>query len=290
MSDDDDFLKDMQENERIKPIDMDEKPLFVSQRAREAEQGQDKAQEGIVDPIIEQERREREKEAARRQKLRSKDENIPDHMMNHMIDDVMEDSNIIGKGVSVDLLKKVPFLRTLYVGAGWEQKAMESEPVDIDLSLFLLNKNDQTREDGDFVFYNQPTACEGAVKYGGDSRTGAGQGDDEGINIDLNGIPYDVVKVMVVLSIYDENTRGDNFGMVRSMYVRIMNKEDNLEIGRFLLDTEDFKNETAIFAATIVREGPRWFFNTLGEAGGKGGLANVAQRYGIIVKELQSTG
>ena len=112
--------------------------------------------------------------------------------------------NFIKAGEYCDLQEKDPTLKRLLVGTGWDQKAMEEAPVDIDLCLFLLDKNDQTRMDGDFVFYNNPMACDNAVKHMGDNRSGAGDGDDEVAFLDLTGIPFDVAKVMLVLSVYDE--------------------------------------------------------------------------------------
>lgn len=196
-------------------------------------------------------------------------------------------NNLVHRGDYVDLLKTVPTLREMYVGAGWELKNIGDEKIDVDLSCFLIDKTGQTREDGDFVFYNNESTLDGAVKHLGDSRTGDGRGDDEVIFFDLNGIPFDVIRIPLVLSIYDERIRGWNFGMLQDVYLRLVNREDNDEILRIVIDAEEFKNNTAVFVATVVREGPKWFLEVPLQ-NVEGGLAAVAKQYGIIVREITS--
>jgi len=155
--------------------------------------------------------------------------------------------NIVKKGDYIDLLAAVPSMKEMSIGAGWEMKNMEGDKIDADLCCFLLDKDGQTRVDDDFVFYNQEATLEGAVKHMGDSRTGDGEGDDEEMFFDINGIPFDVIRIALVLSIYDEE-------------------------------------QTAIQVACIVREGPKWFFEVQERLVG-GGLAALAKEYGIIVRE-----
>ncbi len=253
----------------VKPIDHETSPVFH-------------------DPIIAQQMREKKEDEARRNKVRQKDGSVPDHMIDHVAAVGM--GNAVGKGEYIDLLAKLPSLRILYAGVGWSQKAQESEPVDIDLSIFLLDRKGQTRRDEDFVFYNQLTACDGAVRHEGDSRSGAGDGDDESAFIDLNGLPFDVMRIAFVLSIYDEEGKGDHFGLIRDMHFRLVNKEDNVEICRFALPEGEYENTNVIQVAALIREGPKWVFETLGTPMGRTGLAGIATGYGIIVREVQSTG
>lgn len=194
------------------------------------------------------------------------------------------EQNRIKKGDYVDLIAKEPTLKTVIIGAGWEQKAFEENKVDADLSVFLLGKDGKTRINEDFVFYNNETALDGAVKHQGDSRTGAGEGDDEAVFLDLNGIPFDIIKIMVVLSIYDEKLFGYHFGQLKDIYVRILNKDDGMELVRLPIDEMDMKDQTAIQTICLVREGPRWFAEGIAAAV-KGGLSGVAKSYDIIVQE-----
>lgn len=196
---------------------------------------------------------------------------------------------LIKRGEYIDLIRKDPTLKKLRIGAGWEQRFLEEEKMDIDLSAFILDRNEMTRVDEDFVFYNAESGLEGGIKHSGDSRTGAGEGDDEAITLDLNSVPFDVHKIVFVLSIYDEESNGHNFSLVRDVFLRVVNDDDQNEICRFIFEDDDLKGGNAAFMATLIREGPKWHFEVQGTFV-NGGLAQIATQYGIIVREVQSTG
>lgn len=200
-----------------------------------------------------------------------------------------EDRNIIHPGEYCDLSEVTTGLKKLMIGAGWDQRRPDAEPVDVDISLFMLNKNDETRVDEDFVFYNNPETLEGAVQHLGDSRTGAGDGDDENILLELNGIPFDILKIMIVLSIYDEDMNDHHFNMVRNMFVRLVNHDDGEEIVYFKLADDGYEDAKCVYAATLIREGARWVFEAHGKPTNED-LAAVAIKYGLIIREVQSTG
>ncbi|PJB72426.1 MAG: stress protein family protein [Alphaproteobacteria bacterium CG_4_9_14_3_um_filter_47_13] len=205
-------------------------------------------------------------------------------------DDISEDEmDLVHKGEYADLTEKVPGLKKIMIGAGWDQRSLEGDPVDVDLSIFLLDRNEMTRIDEDFVFFNNEIACDGAIQHRGDSRSGAGDGDDESILLDLNGISFDVLKIVLVLSIYDPEITGQHFGMIKNIYIRFINKEDNKEIVRYKMNPDDYKGGNGMIIGMLIREGVRWIFEATAELS-NGGLAKLATEYGIIVKELQSTG
>ncbi|HIL29506.1 MAG TPA: hypothetical protein EYG18_09575, partial [Micavibrio sp.] len=129
-----------------------------------------------------------------------------------------------------------------------------------------------------------------AVRHNYDSRTGAGDGDDETINVELNGVPFDLLKVVVVLSIYDPDFEGHHFGKVKNVYMRIVDKSDGLELFRYKLEDDLMSKGNALIIGTLIREGPKWIFEANSSDTINGGLAKYATDYGIIVKELQSTG
>lgn len=200
-------------------------------------------------------------------------------------------NNALSKGEEVNLLQKDATLRECMIAVGWDIRTFEGDPVDLDVCCFLLNKADQTRENEDFIFYNNPKGCSGAVRHTGDSRTGAGDGDDETIYFDLNGLPFDVAKAVFVLSIYNGEEREHHFGMVRNTYLRVVNHESGDEIVRYDLTPEleqSSPSATAMVVAEIVREGPKWHFRAVGEPV-EGGLARIATNYGIVVQEMIGT-
>ncbi len=198
------------------------------------------------------------------------------------------ENNAVGREDDINLTQKDPTLKQAIVALGWDVKTFEGEPIDMDASCFLLDKGGMTRVDEDFVFYNNLKGTGGVVRHTGDNRTGAGDGDDETIYVDMNGLPFEVMKVVFVVSIYegDDNPNDHNFSMVKNAYIRIVNQDTGDEIIRYKLDRELDNNPhgTAMIVGALSREGPKWHFQADGEFL-DGGLAAAARRYGIIVQE-----
>lgn len=195
-----------------------------------------------------------------------------------------EPINRVQRGDEINVTHKDPTIRTIDIGVGWDLKAFDTNPLDLDASVFLLDKNDQTRVDEDFIFYNCMMGAEGAVKHHGDNRTGAGDGDDEKISIELNTLPYDVVKIAFVLSIYDVDYQEHNFSMVKNIYFRVSNQETHHELFRFELDEEVCSENEGLMIGYLERIGMEWIFHAVGETV-KGGLQTIAKDYGIVVAE-----
>ena len=53
---------------------------------------------------------------------------------------------------------------------------------------------------------------DGSVEHTGDNRTGAGDGDDEVIKVDLSRVPADIDKIAFTVTIHDAEARKQNFG------------------------------------------------------------------------------
>ena len=195
------------------------------------------------------------------------------------------EDNRVGVGDDINLSEKDPSLRNVMIGAGWDLNAFNADALDLDLSLFLLDRNNMTRMDADFIFYNQKDALEGAIKHHGDSRTGAGDGDDEQISVDLQAVPFDILRVLITVTIYKGYEKEQNLDMVRNAYVRIVNDDSKTELCRYELDDIlDGKNETGIVVGALNREGPKWHFKPEAEFI-PGGLGELARRYGMIINQ-----
>ena len=107
------------------------------------------------------------------------------------------------KGGNVSLSKEAPGLSKILIGLGWDVRATDGADFDLDGSAFLLSASGKVRSDADFVFYNQSKSDNGAVEHTGDNRTGAGDGDDEAIIINLPAVPADVEKIAITVTIHD---------------------------------------------------------------------------------------
>ena len=188
------------------------------------------------------------------------------------------------RGGRANLTRLDPTLRKLMIGIGWDVIGFDNDAPDLDVSIFLTDKTEKTRMDEDFIFYNNLRTPDGAVEHMGDNRTGAGEGDDENIRINLDIIPYEVFRIFFVVSIYEADLKKQSFTAVRNTFLRIINEETGIELMRFNLDQEfvDAPKATAVNVGFLERSGPNWFFEGLG-AMTEGGLKEIATQYGIIV-------
>ena len=188
------------------------------------------------------------------------------------------------RGEQANLTRLDPTLRKVSVGVGWDVIGFEAEAPDLDASIFMLDRSGKTRTNEDFVFYNNLKSPNGEVEHRGDNRTGAGDGDDETILVDLMTLPFDVININFVISIYDAAVRGHTFRNVRNCFLRITNPETSIELMRFNLDKEfeESPKATAVLVGSLMREGPNWFFDGIGTLE-PGGLPKIATDYGIII-------
>lgn len=188
----------------------------------------------------------------------------------------------LSKGQKVDLTKGNPGLTKVIVGVGWDVNKYDGgNDFDLDSSVFLLGENGKVTSDGDFVFYNNTSGGNGSVVHSGDNRTGAGDGDDEQVVIDLQAVPASIQKITFTITIHDGEARNQNFGQVSNSYVRILNEQNNEELIRYDLG-EDFSIETALVVGELYRHGNEWKFSAIG-SGYQGGLAALATDFGLQV-------
>ncbi|CUI07513.1 TerD family protein [Massilia antarctica] len=185
------------------------------------------------------------------------------------------------KGGNVNLSKEAPGLTKMIVGLGWDTRATDGSAFDLDGAVFLLNASGKVRSDADFIFYNNLKSADGSITHSGDNTTGAGDGDDESVTIDLASVPADIDKVVLAVTIHDAETRRQNFGMVSKAFVRCINAAGNAEIARYDL-SEDGSTEAAMVFGEVYRAGADWKFRAIGQ-GFQGGLGPLAKSYGVNV-------
>ncbi|MBF0389392.1 MAG: TerD family protein [Desulfamplus sp.] len=190
----------------------------------------------------------------------------------------------LSKGGRISLSKESPGLSKIYLGLGWDCRTTDGSAFDLDSSVFILNASGKVRNDSDFVFYGNLTAIEGAVEHLGDNLTGAGEGDDEVIKIDLSALDSkapDVEKLAIVVTIHEAEERKQNFGQVNNGFIRVLNDANQTEIVRYDL-SEDFSMETALVFGEIYKKGGEWRFTAVGQ-GYAGGLAAACKDYGVSI-------
>ncbi len=184
------------------------------------------------------------------------------------------------KGQKVSITKDNPGLSKVVVGLGWDVNAFDTGgDFDLDTAAFLLTDTGKVSGQEDFVFFGNLTHASGCAQHMGDNRTGAGEGDDEQIKIDLSLVPGNITKIAFTVTIYEAEQRRQNFGQVNNAFIRIYNEQTGEELLRYDLG-EDFSIETAAVFGELYKNGNEWKFNAIG-SGYQGGLAALCANYGI---------
>lgn len=93
----------------------------------------------------------------------------------------------LSKGQKVSLTKGNPGLKKVVVGLGWDVNQYDTGgDFDLDAETFMLGDSGKVTAQGDFIYFGNLKHSSGAVEHLGDNLTGAGEGDDEQIKINLS--------------------------------------------------------------------------------------------------------
>lgn len=98
----------------------------------------------------------------------------------------------------------------------------------------------------------------------GDNLTGAGDGDDEQIMVNLPMVPSNIEKMVFVVNIYDARARNQHFGMIRNAFIRLVDVDTGTEICRFNL-SENYNGMTGLVVGEIYKRNGDWKFNAIGQ-------------------------
>lgn len=184
------------------------------------------------------------------------------------------------KGQKVSLSKENPGLSKVVVGLGWDVNSFDTGgDFDLDTAAFLLADTGKVSNQQDFVFFGNIRHPSGCATHMGDNLTGAGDGDDEQIKLELSAVPPEISKIAFTVTIYEAETRRQNFGQVNNAFIRMVDESSGQELLRYDLG-EDFSIETAVVFGELYRNNGEWKFNAIG-SGYQGGLAALCANYGI---------
>ncbi|MER5990218.1 VWA domain-containing protein [Streptomyces viridosporus] len=145
---------------------------------------------------------------------------------------------------------------------------------DIDASALLLTEAGRVRDDGDFVFYNQPRHASGAVTHLG-KRSAAGAATDT-VEVDLRSLEPAVERIVLCAS-----ADGGTFGQVPGLVLRLLDAGTGTEVARFDMAAG---TETAFIGGELYRRQGAWKFRAVGQ-GYASGLAGLATDFGITVDD-----
>ena len=171
------------------------------------------------------------------------------------------------------------------MGFGWvvAQKAKggffapKPKPIDCDASALLL-KNGRLCDKSDIIYFGNLGHKTGAIQHMGDNLTGAGDGDDEQILVDLDRIPAEYDRIVIVVNIYQAVQRKQHFGMIQNAFIRLVDQRNNGEMCKYNL-TDNYSGMTALIFGEIYRHNGEWKFSAVGQGTTDPGLGELANRY-----------
>jgi tellurium resistance protein TerD len=182
---------------------------------------------------------------------------------------------------------KTPGLTGLTVGLGWNPRTNGEggSAFDLDASAIGLDKQGKVLSEPWFVFFNNLRSPNDCIVHTGDNLDGTGFGDDEQLLIDLTRAPDELNSIIFPVSIYDAETRQQNFGLVDDAYIRLLDSYGNT-LTRYDLQC-DASGEIAMVFGQVYRTDKlfglsrEWKFRAIGQ-GYDSGLKGIANDYGIV--------
>lgn len=188
------------------------------------------------------------------------------------------------KGQKVELRKSDGgSLRRVMVGLGWDEVkqsrgffAPKPQDIDCDASAFLCMGGRLTSNQ-DVVYFGNLRHGSGAVAHMGDNLTGAGEGDDEQILVDLSVLPGQYDKIVFAVNIYQAAQRRQHFGMIQNAFIRICDAETNQELCRYNL-SENYDGMTAMIFGELYLYKGQWKFNAIGQPTRGNSISELADK------------
>jgi tellurium resistance protein TerZ len=156
-------------------------------------------------------------------------------------------------------------LTRVAMGLGWDVRKTKGlmgmfgsrgADIDLDASCLLFDAN---RHLLDQVWFKQLASTDGSIVHSGDNRTGAGDGDDETINVDLSRLPAAVQSLVFTVNSF----QGDTFDRIENAYCRLVDLTNGQELARY--DLTGSGSHTGQVMAKLSRNGGGWEMKALGE-------------------------
>ncbi|MFI3174714.1 MAG: TerD family protein [Bacillota bacterium] len=189
------------------------------------------------------------------------------------------------KGQKVSLTKERPGLSQVLVGLGWDEMEQKKgglfskapAPIDCDASAIML-KDGKFIDKKDLIYFGNLRHKSDAIMHMGDNLTGAGEGDDEQLTVNLSAVGAEYDRIVFVVNIYDCKTRKQHFGMIQNAFIRLVDGSNNQELFKYSL-SENYMDMTAMIFGELYRHNDEWKFNAIGQATNDPKLGELVKRY-----------
>lgn len=193
------------------------------------------------------------------------------------------------KGQRISLSKEAPGLTKLMCGLGWDVVkrsgsglfgAFSNTPnCDLDASVICLDRDGKVRDLANVIYFGNLSHKSGGITHLGDNLTGAGDGDDEQVIVDLSRLPQEINKLVFTVNIYQCIARKQDFSQVQNAFVRLVNISNNQELAKYNLSGSEYKGMTGMIMAEIYNHNNEWKMAAIGNGIKANGLEELVQAY-----------
>jgi stress response protein SCP2 len=188
------------------------------------------------------------------------------------------------KGQRISLKKEAPNLTRLMCGLGWDVAKKggwfnSSPDFDLDAFVVCLGQNQRLTSKSDIVYFGNLRHSSGAITHLGDNLTGAGEGDDEQIIVDLPQVPTSIDKLLFMINIYQAKQRRQELSQVENAFVRLVDLSNNREIARYQLSGSQYQSKNGLILGEVYRHNDEWKMAATGEAFDATGIGDIAKQY-----------
>ena len=184
------------------------------------------------------------------------------------------------KGQRISLTKEAPGLKQIMCGLGWDvSQGFGARQIDLDSSVICLNADKKLTDVKNIIYFGNLRHSSEAIAHQGDNLTGAGEGDDEVINLDLPLIPPDIFYLVFVINIYKCFDRKQDFSKVKNAFVRLVDRSNNKELAHYNLSGSEYAGMTGMILAEVYRHNNEWKMAAIGNGFKVKGLADLAKIY-----------
>lgn len=165
------------------------------------------------------------------------------------------------KGQKINLQKEDGSeLKRVFMGLGWDVATGflglgGGGNIDLDASCAMFDENKGLL---DTISFRQLYSRDGSIRHSGDNLTGAGDGDDEVINVDLDTVPANVKTIVFTINSF----QGQPFDKIKNCFARLVETTTGKEICVYKLAERG--SHTGMIMAKLYRHDGKWKMSALG--------------------------
>ncbi|MEU1918323.1 TerD family protein [Streptomyces massasporeus] len=184
----------------------------------------------------------------------------------------------LARGGTIDVATEASEL-TLAVSFGWEAPDGNSSDFEVD-ACAIGTRGGRVYSDPYFVFYNNLRTPDNSIVHA--AKNAKRDGVQETMLINFAALPAGIDKIVFPVSVYDAESRGQDFRLVRNAYVHLA-VPGGRDIARYdIADNPD--TATAMIVGELHRLQGVWKFRAVGH-GYASGLRGVATDFGVTIMD-----